>query len=144
MVRIVGFVLVRLICEMGKMYDQLEETFKRSNVRAVVDSAFLATNVEYLIKAKDISHAESAQDTILWKEATSVRQLSEWGMRGLQGSFPRLKDKLVYEERGERLIIIKLIAHLYNIRSNLVGINQILNVYMPNLREKINDDLFHH
>jgi hypothetical protein len=41
------------------------------------------------------------QRSAIHRQATSVRQLSEWGMRGLQGSFPRLKDRLLYEERGE-------------------------------------------
>jgi hypothetical protein len=35
------------------------------------------------------------------KKATAVRQLSEWGMRGLQASFPRLKDRITWEMGGE-------------------------------------------
>ena len=67
------------------------------------------------------------------KEATSVRQYAEWGMGGLQGSFPRLKDTLIYEERGERQIIMEVIVRLFNLRSNLVGINQIKNTFIPSL-----------
>ena len=61
------------------------------------------------------------------------QQAAEWGMRGLQGSFPRLKDRIIYEENGERAIILKFITLLYNYRVRTVGINQILNYYMPSL-----------
>ena len=54
-------------------------------------------------------------------------------MRGLQGLFPRLKDRIVYEENGERAIILKFITLLYNYRVQSVGINQILNHYIPSL-----------
>lgn len=36
------------------------------------------------------------------RDATSVLQSADWGMRALQGSFPILKDRMIYEERGER------------------------------------------
>ena len=62
-------------------------------------------------------------------------------MSGMKGSFPRLKDRIIFEERGERQIIIQLIARLYNFRSNTVGINQLKSVYMPNL-EEISDVAF--
>ena len=54
-------------------------------------------------------------------------------MRGLQGSFPRLKDRIIYEENEERAIILKFITLLYNYKVQTVGINQILNYYMPSL-----------
>ena len=59
--------------------------------------------------------------------------MSEWGMRTFQGSFPRLKDRIIYEERGERAVVLKIIARLNNIRARLVGISQIKSVFMPNL-----------
>ena len=74
---------------------------------------------------------EGHQAMLLWQQATSCRQPAEWGMRGLQDSFPRLKDCIVYEENGERAIILKFITLLYNYRVRSVGINQILNHYMP-------------
>ena len=45
---------------------------------------------------------------LLGQQAMSCRQAAEWGMRGLQGSFPRLKDRIIYEENGERAIISKI------------------------------------
>ena len=38
-----------------------------------------------------------------------MRQASEWGMRSLQGSFPRLKDRFAcYEERGDRKLMLEM------------------------------------
>ena len=62
-----------------------------------------------------------------------VWQAAEWGMRALQGSFPRLKCRMVYEERGERQLILESIVLLYNWRANTVGINQIRTTFMPYL-----------
>jgi hypothetical protein len=59
------------------------------------------------------------------------RQASEWGMRAIQSAFPRLKDALKYEENGERRRILKLVPLLYNVRLELVGLNQIRNTYVP-------------
>jgi hypothetical protein len=65
-------------------------------------------------------------------------QMAEWGMRGLQASFPRLKDRLDYEEKGEQQLILELIVYLYNSWATLVGLSQIQSVYMPWLRRSAN------
>ena len=67
-----------------------------------------------------------------------MRQSAEWGMRAIQSSFPRLKDRLIFEEYGERKIILKSMILLYNLRARLVGINQIKNTYMPALEVNVN------
>ena len=72
------------------------------------------------------------------KDATSMRQSSEWGMRAFQASFPRIKDRISLELRGQRKLMMKLMVLLYNLRTRRVGINQILNVYMPSLSEDVN------
>ena len=54
-------------------------------------------------------------------------------MRGLQASFPRLKDRLKYEEMGERKIVLSLIVLLYNYRASCVGLNQIRTTFYPHL-----------
>jgi hypothetical protein len=59
------------------------------------------------------------------RQTTPVRQMAEWGMRGLQASFPRLKDRLDYEEKGEQQLVLELIVYLYNYRASLVGLSQI-------------------
>eukprot|EP00536_Pseudo-nitzschia_multiseries_P016166 jgi/Psemu1/45146/gm1.45146_g len=51
------------------------------------------------------------------RQATNVRQMSEWGMRQIQ-------------ETGDRRIILKFVVLLYNFQTAKVGINTILNTYM--------------
>ncbi len=77
------------------------------------------------------------------RQATLARQTAEWGMRMFQTSFPWVKDRFVYDERGERRICLKMLALLYNMRARMVGINQIRNTYMKHLtRNAIEDVLF--
>ena len=71
-------------------------------------------------------------------EATSMRQSAEWGMRAFQSSFPRVKDTLRFEEKGERKLIWRSLILLYNLRVKHVGINQIRNTYMPWLEKDAN------
>ena len=54
-------------------------------------------------------------------------------MRAIQSAFPRLKDKMKYQEDGgpERRMLLKLAVMLYNYRLELVGLNQIRNTYVP-------------
>ena len=57
-------------------------------------------------------------------------------LTSLGGSAPGLVDgimSIIYEENGEQAIILKFITLLYNFRVQSVGINQILNHYMPSL-----------
>ena len=75
-------------------------------------------------------------DLVEKRDTTSMHQSAEWGMRAMQASFPRLKDVLLYEERGERGLIFKSALLAFNLRARLVGINQIQNVYMPLLAKR--------
>ena len=67
-----------------------------------------------------------------------MRQSAEWGMQAIQSSFPRLKDRFIYEEFGEQKIILKMMILLYNVRARLVGISQIKNMYLPALNVNAN------
>ena len=62
-------------------------------------------------------------------------------MLTMQASFPRVKDRFVYEERGERRIVLKMFVLLYNMRVRMIGINQIQNTYMPHLERDANEDI---
>ena len=70
-------------------------------------------------------------------------QSSEWGMHAFQSSFPRIKDRIALEYRGQRKLTMKLLILLYNLCARKVGINQILNVYMPHLNENVNGIYIH-
>ena len=69
-----------------------------------------------------------------------MRQAAEWGMRAVQSSFPRLKDRFIYEEDGEIQRVLHSMFLLYNLRTRIVGINQIRNFYMPFLQ--INGNIY--
>ena len=72
---------------------------------------------------------DNPSNLLLNRQATSIRQLSEWGMRMVQGQFPRLKDALHFEENGDRKVILTLMVHLYNFHCAHIGINTIQNSY---------------
>jgi hypothetical protein len=86
----------------------------------------------FVIKSsKDPFDAPTAREAAGYLQATQLRQSAEWGMRALKGSFPRLTVPIVYEELGERKIIIEVAVLLYNWRANTVGLNQIRSTFMP-------------
>ena len=124
----------------SKTYEKLDHINAREQAcggaRIVVDSAFGSEARESLLKSYQRNtdrQGRVRRDSEIHKAATSVRQLSEWGMQGLQASFPRLKDRLRYEEFGERKVIVSLIVLLYNFRASTVGFNQISSTFYPNL-----------
>lgn len=132
-----------LIADWGKVYQKCERMNELYGGKVAVDSAFCARRGNFLIKSSQNTNAcKKSHEYKLQREATSMRQTSEWGMRGMQGSFPRLKDRIKYEEGGERRIILELCARLYNFRAREVGINQIRTVYMPNLEDHLGDEVF--
>ena len=68
---------------------------------------------------------------------TSLRQASEWGMRGLQGSFPRCKKRLP-SDKTKRRRVIECIVLVHNFRTEVVGHNQITTVFAPEYERVIN------
>jgi DDE superfamily endonuclease len=131
-VNVPGSVHDSTIAIWGGTYGRLKEVYKRTGGICCVDSAFASGNVPYLIRsAQDINIAKSAKEMAMMKEATSLRQAAEWGMRAIQGSMPRLTEKIKYETKGERKIVLKLVPLLYNLRLAKVGLNQLANTYVP-------------
>ena len=135
------------VAEWGGLYGKLERVYNSTGLKFVIDSAFSSAEVEYLIKSSQDflvaddgleDHEEIIDNLAVKREATSMRQSAEWGMRGVHASFPRLKDTLPYEERSERRMILTCLMLLYNCRARLVGINQIRSVYLPHLRQDAN------
>lgn len=112
------------------VYEKVEELYDSHRVKIVVDSAFNLNNKPFLIKSAQEDPVGTARGVQLNRAATSVRQLSEHGMRMIQGQFPRLKDKLEFEEFGDRKVILNLMVLLYNYTSTTIGINQIKNSFM--------------
>jgi len=121
------------IADWSGIYEKLGTCYEKFGGKCVADSAFASSGHPFLIKsAPDPSLQTSNPERYeLLQQATKLRQASEWGMRAFQGSFPRLKDKLRYEERGERKVIQELATFLFNFRAHLVGQNQIATTFMP-------------
>jgi len=120
------------LAEWCGMHDKLEAMYQRTGGVCCLDSAFAAASAPYLMKSSgNVTKAKNPVEVRRISQATSVRQASEWGMRAIQGAFPRTKDTLQYEEAGERKIYLMLMALLYNTRLELVGLNEIRNVYLP-------------
>lgn len=65
------------------------------------------------------------------KQLLSFRQSAEWGMRSLQGSFGRLRVPLEINHSDRRGNLLEICVHLQNLRTELVGINEIRSVYQP-------------
>lgn len=126
------------IAEVGGIYTKLGKIFERCRGKCTVDSAFARKKYEFLIKSGKNNLDLNRMEREVRKQATSMRQSSEWGMRAFQSSFPRLKDRIQWEEYGKRRDMIKLMILLFNYRTNMVGINQILNFYKVPLERDAN------
>jgi hypothetical protein len=59
---------------------------------------------------------------------TSLRQAAEWGMRGLQGTFARLKSRLTSDTRKRHDLLYGIVL-ISNFRTEYVGLNQISTVF---------------
>lgn len=71
--------------------------------RCLEDSAFSVVKYPFLIKsAQDDTNAEGTEEMITIRQATFVRQASEWEIKSFQGSFPRIKYLFMYEQKGEK------------------------------------------
>jgi len=136
------------VAHWGRVYDKLGAVYADTGGKCTVDSAFgkvnrpflIKSSQDYLVSAMPTRH-EQRVDIQRKRQATSMRQAAEWGMRAIQSSFPRLKDTFVYEDTGERRILMKMVCLLYNLRARTVGINQIKNVFMTHLDVNANNEM---
>ncbi len=67
----------------------------------------------------------------------SLRQASKWGMRGLQGTFPRCKKRLPSDKEKCRRVL-DCIGLVHNFRTEIIGNNQISAVFAPKYERVIN------
>jgi hypothetical protein len=121
------------LADYGNVYEKLEKVFLDTGGKVVVDSAFRLASNDFIIKSGQNVPVGNPQLVLRARDATSIRQASEWGMRQFQDSFPRMKDEFCLETQGERRIILLLVVYLFNYRTNLVGCNQVRSTYMPHL-----------
>jgi hypothetical protein len=126
------------IAEWGNVYSKLESVFDATGGQVVVDSAFSKAAYHFLLKSGDDVVLPTEQS----RQVTSLRQSAEWGMRALQAGFPRLKDRLFYKETGERKCILYSLVLLFNLRSRIVGMNQISSTFYSTSIEQTANDIF--
>jgi hypothetical protein len=80
----------------------LKETYNHTSAICCAKYTFSSTNNNFIICSdKVLTKAEIELEVIQMEEATSLRHASEWGMRAIQGAFPRLKDTIQYESVGK-------------------------------------------
>jgi hypothetical protein len=138
-VNVPGAVHDSQIADYGNIYDKLELVYQRDGAKCTVDSAFGNVTREYLIKSsQELIHIEDHQERRIAREATSMRQSAEWGMRAFQSSMPRIKDRMKFETRGERKVTLTMMILLYNLRARAVGINQLQSFYATPLHRDAN------
>jgi len=127
------------LAEWGGIYQLLAENYASNHGKCIMDSAFAVRNHPGIIRsAQDITGASTAAEILQFREATAMHQTAEWGMRAIRSSFPRLTERIPYEDGGERLKMLMLVPLLYNFRCETVGLNQIRNVFLPHWNENAN------
>ncbi len=140
-VNIPGAVHDSQIADYGDIYDKLETVYQRDGGQCTIDSAFGNVNREFLIKSsQELIHIQSYRARSIACDATSMRQSAEWGMRAFQfqSSMPRIKDRMKFEERGERKVTLTVMILLYNLQARMIGINQLRSFYMGALYRDAN------
>ena len=130
-------------CVAEGIYDKLEHETP-DGYCVVADTAFptghgrISGKIRVPLKAgEDLPQdlTQRKQMLQLSRSILSYRQTAEWGMRELQGSFGWLRIPLPAEDMEKRADLIESCFRLHNLRTRLVGINQIKNVYVPMWRE---------
>ncbi len=146
---VLGSVHDSQVAEPEKIYQKLEQIYKTMGGKCCINSAFGNLERVYLLKlGQDLlgslapTRHEQNLEHQLRRQTTSAQQTAEWGMLTIQASFPRVKDRFIYKEQGEHQTVLKMFVLLYNMRTQMVGINQIKHTYMRHLHRNANEDVW--
>jgi len=121
-----------IVAENGGLYSDLKVVHDATGGKCVADSAFSLKQCPFIIKSGKRKVGETAARTVQRRQATHLRQSAEWGMRAIQGSFPRLKDRFIFSgDPRDRQLFMHLIPLLLNFRTNFVGLNQLQSTFYP-------------
>ena len=118
-----------------RLYELLQNpTYTPPNAALVADTAFERTKEmrDRIITPPKVGELErwrtEHEPTLPPEAVVRVRQAAEWGMHSLQSVFARLSLPIPFDEPfNERLL--RLIFHLFNLRTRRVGLNQTQTVY---------------
>ena len=78
------------------IYTGMEAVYEATGAKVVVDSAFNIGKKYYIVKPSQ-QDLMDPEELAVNHQATSIRQLSEWGMRMIQGMFLLLNDGFKYD-----------------------------------------------
>lgn len=78
------------------------------------------------------------------KELLAFQQSAEWGMCSLQDSFGRLRVPLKINDAEQRGDLLEICVRLQNLRTELVGINQLCSVYLPIWKANEQEEIWDH
>ncbi len=121
------------IVENCGIYANLESVNETTGGKAAVDSAFSLKRCQFLINSGKKKHRKTALERRMRHQATFHHQSAEWGMRALQGSFPGLKNCIIYfDDMADRKLFLHLVPMIYNFWTEFVGLNQIRSTFYPN------------
>jgi len=121
----------------GELYNKL----RNHNYFIVADTAFphtrgdIRNKIKTPIKTGDrlpSNRQELAECLAFSAQVVSARQAAEWGMRAIQGSFGRLRVPLPIGDSTYRLHLLECCIRSHQVRTRLVGVNQIAEVYESN------------
>jgi hypothetical protein len=102
----------------------------------VADSIFPAHGTRIKRPPKmDEKPPTSAEGLLFNRDLISARQSAEWGMGGLERTFPRLTARFIWETKGLRGKILLICYHLFNFRARELGLNQIRTVWCHSVQE---------
>ena len=139
-IHIPGAVHGSQIAEYGIIYDKLEVYWCDGKL-FTIDSAFGNVHKECLIKSsQELIHIQSYRAQRITRDATTMSRSAEWGMCDFQSSMPHTKDRMKFEEHGERKVTLPMMILLYNLQARMVGINYMHSFYMRALYRDVNID----
>ena len=132
----------RVAAASGLYFTRLSDRITPPGFCILGDSAFpRSTDVNNgkILRARKVNEMGSASgvpesaflaavDLLLDRAMPSERQSAEWGVRAVKGPFKRITVPLP-SSAYTRFRIISTVAHLYNFRTRMVGLNQIQTVY---------------
>ena len=98
------------------VYEKMQAVYEETGGQVVIDSAFKiikgSDGNEMFIKSSQ-EDPDGQELITINRDATSVRQLAEWGMRMIQGQFPRITDVLPIEVE-KRQAVLHVAVLIYN------------------------------
>ena len=113
----------------GGLYDILE-TRLDENQFLVADSIFPAEGTKIKRPPKiDEPSPQTAEEMLFYRDLISARQSAEWGMGGLERTFPRVTARFQWEVKGLRGKVLQICFHLFNFRAREMSFNQIRTVW---------------